>query len=484
MNIYKFIITNLLVIFLLLSTNIEAQEVFILDERTLIKEANISNPTIERIKASFLSAQLTESEILEKFQSTLEGDISHFATNETAIAPYPLTSSINEFSLGIKKDFAYGVSMGIYGISSKEKYGNLGSEARNSIMGEVSIDLYKNFFGRTSRAEIKYANYETEVARIQSKIDNKIFILNLYKIYWEILLNEEAIRISKDLLAISKKQELDAKKRYKNGITDLGEVARQSSLVASKQTEIYHLENKRELYIRSLKELLPSIANKSVKITKYDADSKEIEVKKLIAMIEVSPSVPTEYTYYDDLIYYIEKSYYEQKIISNNYSDLDLQLYIQFEQSDNSHQLSDNIGRIDNYDEDKYQIGVKLSMPLGSEKNKTETIKKQLEKSSYIANKQNNLSKIEAYHSQTIANIKLLRKAYQSQTSSINNMQRSLASTKRKYNQARIPLRNLIDDQSLYLENQLKKLEIQSLVVNQLLDYVTIFTEMPYPFKQ
>ena len=464
--------------------NSNAGEIFILDEKSLVKAASVSNPTAEKIRASLLSSEISESQILEKFQPSFEGSVSHFQSDENTVAQYSSTSPINQMSLGVKKDFSYGMSMGLYNVTSKHTYGNLGSDARNSIKGELTMDLYKNFFGKTSRSEIAYSNYEKEIARIQSQIDNRIFIINLHKIYWAIILNEEAIEISQNLLSIAQRQELDAKRRYKNGITDLGEVTRQSSQVASKQTDIYHLENKRELYIRSLKELLPSIANKKVEIAPYDIEAKEQEILSVIQIIENNEEIPSQYTYYDDIVEYVKKSYYEQDNIADNYSDLDLEFYMEFEQSDSSNQLSNTMGDIHNYDENRYQFGLNLSVPLGSRKNKTSSLKKELEKSEYLADKQNNISKIEAYHSQTVENIKLLRKAAQSQISSIDNMKKSLDFTKRKYNQARIPLRNLIDDQDLYLQSLLKKIEIKSLVVDQVLDYLTVFTQIPYPSKE
>ncbi len=471
------LVALLVFLVLLLQSTVNAAEIFLMDEESLKKEA-LNSPTIKNINASFLASKFSEAQLLEKFQPQLEGDISHFVAQQNTVAPFPITSPINNLSLGITKDFSTGMSLGVFNIMNKRKYGSFGSDARTTLAAEFSMDLYRDIFGRTSKAEISYLSFEKEIAQIQSKIDQKIFLINLTKIYWSLILNEEALKISQNLLKISKKQELDAKKRFRDNIADSGEVSRQISQTSSRQTDIYNLQNQKELYILSLKELLPTIANKKVELKKYNFAKKEREIQDLISAIKSNKNPPMNLTYYDDIIKYITKSYKQQKKITNSYADVDFELYSRYEKSQRDNAISNTFGDVHNYQDNNYEVGLRLKVPLGSAKKSSKAIKKDIERDRYFANRNQNMAKIESYHSQTILNISILTSALESQKNNISNLKESLRVSNKKFNQARIPLRDLIEDQNLYFQSLLNAVGLKSLIINQALNYATIFTDI------
>ena len=54
-----------------------------------------------------------------------------------------------------------------------------------------------------------------------------------------------------------------------------------------------------------------------------------------------------------------------------------------------------------------------------------------------------------------------------------------MAADKKKYDQARIALHDLIDDQNLYMQKKLGELGVKLTIANQILDYTSIFNEFP-----
>jgi outer membrane protein TolC len=455
--------------------------IFLLDQETMIREARKNSPTIAKIRSSLLSAKLDKYQYLENFQPQLEGDVSYFKTNEDPfIAFSPTVSPISNFSIGVTKDFTSGVSLGVYNILQERDYGAFGVDSRNSISLEFTMDLYKDFFGKDSKSRLSYLDYESQIATKQKEIDEEIFLVTLNRIYSSLIFNQEAINVSRDILNIYKTQEVDSKKRYKNGIADLSELRRRSSQVASKRVDIFNLVNKKENLILDLKKLLPSIASKEVRLKKYNLSYKEKYYSNVVNDIRKQEKTPMDYTHYDDIVKLVEKSYKQQKKFTKNYSDIDLEFYSTF-----SHFGRDgnSKGAIDdNYEaaENSYQVGLRLTAPLGRTKNNSEKIQLSIQKANFVARKRENLAKIEAYHTQTIRNLALLKKAKVYQESNSDDLKKILRLTERKYKQARIPIRDLIEDQNLYLQSLLREIDIKMVIVNQILDYMTIFTNTPF----
>ena len=472
-----------IIIFLLFSNPLLAQDssLFWLDKNSIIQEAKRNSPTINRIRSSLLSKKLDKNQYLENFQTRLEGDVSYFKSNEDSFIEFsPTVSPVNNFSLGVAKDFTTGMSFGVFNNHYKRDYQTYGVDSRNSISLEFTMDLYKDFFGSTSKSKISYLNYEEQAAQIQKDIDKEIFLITLVRIYFDIILNQEAINVSRDILEIYKKQELNTKKRYKNGIADLSEVKRRSSQLASKRVDIFNLVNRQENLILDLKKLLPSIANKEIKLLDYNIDELEEYFSTITSNIRSKDKVPMDYTYYDDLVKLVEKSYHAQKKFTKNYSDIDLEFYSQFNhfgKDDSSRGAVDN-----NFGNaaDSYEVGLRLKAPIGRTKTNSKSLQLSINQANYLATKKENLAKIAAYHTQSIKNLELLRKSSIYQSENSKDLQQILRLSQRKFRQARIPIKDLIEDQNLYLQSILRELEIKMVVINQILDYMAVFTNTPF----
>ena len=475
MKKYLFIFTASL----FFSVNCLAQEVFILDQENLINEANQNAPTIDKIRNSFLAAQNAANKIEERFSPQLESNFSRFNTNQDSFITYmPLVSPISNFSIGVTKNFSGGINFGLYNILERQTYYGYGTDSKNAIAVKLSVDLYKDIFGSTSRAEIKSADLQKQIAQIQGEIDKNNFLINLRRIYFTLSFNEEAIAISEKLLDLSKIQDKEIKQRNKSGIADESDVARQSSQLSVKNFNIAILKNNRELLIRSLKELLPSIAAKEVQIKTPDINAETLWMQKMISKIKEQKTPPKQYTSYNKIVDLTAKSYKEQRKITKKYDDLDLQLYSQYKQYGRDNSAGGSFKNTSSSAENSYEIGLQLKVPLGSAKSESRKTQEEIDKISLSKNREI-VAKIESYHTQTITNILLLESALEFQKSDISSLEKVVAADKKKYDQARIALHDLIDDQNLYMQKKLGELGVKLTIANQILDYTSIFNEFP-----
>ncbi|MEK6624639.1 MAG: hypothetical protein AABY86_06715, partial [Bdellovibrionota bacterium] len=64
------------------------------------------------------------------------------------------------------------------------------------------------------------------------------------------------------------------------------------------------------------------------------------------------------------------------------------------------------------------------------------------------------------------------------------NLEHSLKITKRKYQQARLSLNELITEQDTFFANELDQISTKLTVIHTVLDYLSIFTETPCALNQ
>lgn len=459
----------------------QSNETFLLNRETLFREALKKPPTIREIENSFIISKINENEILEQFDPVFESDISYGENNRSQRFSFiPIVSPTTNFSAGIKKKFTRGVTAGIYNISQRQKYGSLGVDTTNAVALQFSMDLYKDFFGRKSKAEISNAFYQKEIAKLQSQIDKRVFSINLYRTYLTIILKEEAIKISKKLLNLSKEQAKDIKKRYQNGIAQIGDLERQKLQVIDRKNEILLLKKEQQIYIRNLQELLPSIANKNIELSNYATKDLKQEIAIFINKISSKAQAPMEYTHYDEIVNYRYKAYLQQKKIDSTHSDMDLELYSEYRKSNTNDSLNDSYRNSPgNIQDNSYEVGLKLSIPFGAI-NENEALKNKLTKSSYLVNKHETFAKLNSYHIAIKQNLEYLKQALKNQGKNSQSFGVILKDSQKKYSQARIKLQDLIDDQNQNLLNKIFALDIEAEIVAQVCDYITVFTLAPY----
>ena len=147
-NILKIISTILLFCNI---NNALASDVFLLNPDSIEQQIAQDPARINEIENYFINSKINENTILEEFQPKLTGAYSYEETNQSFQNFFPVISPFTNFTTSIDKSFQSGIDTSIGNVSYRRKYANNRPETRNALFFSTSIDLYKNFFGRTSK---------------------------------------------------------------------------------------------------------------------------------------------------------------------------------------------------------------------------------------------------------------------------------------------------------------------------------------------
>jgi outer membrane protein TolC len=452
-----------------------------IDESFIINSIKKNPPTVKQIEAQFLSASSNEKAALDKYQYQLEGAANYTKTKEFSLSSFqPVTSPTNSASLGVTKATQKGMKFGLKTFNEQytNTYVNKGSTTGFAVT--ASIDLYRDFLGKLSSNQIEALSYASQKAELEKNIQVKAFTISLRKLYWSLVANQEAINISKTLLISAEKQVKDAQRRFKNNIADSGEVARYKSQVAAKKASIISFQYQREDLIKQLKELLPSISENEIALSKYSLDSTVQEVLACAARIQSEAHVPMTFTYYDEILDKVKKQYNSQKIVTNSYSDWDINLSSEYKKVGKAVDSYSNA--YDNYSDDgrsSVALGLAITIPLGSHKKTTEDVMKIVDEKRFVAQQEEIVGKLNAYHTQVVRSVALLQEIVKNQQENSFYLAKSLKVAKRKYNQARISVSQLVTDQDALLQSNLNEINTKLSVITTLLDYLSVYTETP-----
>jgi outer membrane protein TolC len=457
--------------------NVLANDVFFLNSKSLKSEIQKDPARIKEIQNNFINSQINENNILEEFQPKLTGSYSYQKTNQSFQNFFPVISRLSNFATAIEKEFQSGIKASIGNVSYRRKYGNNIPETRNALFFSTNIDLYKNFLGRISKSKVKNVKLQKEINLLQQKIDSKIFELSILRIYYKLILNEEAILISNKLLQLSKKQLKDLQKKYNNKIATIDDLERQKLEVISRDNKILSLKKERELYFKDLKRLLPNLADNDLKLSQYDYQKIENNFLKLAANISARKSAPMELTFYDDILLKEKESYKMQKKIADTHSDTDIALNAEIHRFDGNNSLTDSYENIPaNKDDKYYNIGAEITIPFGKIKKDNEKLKIKSSNLSYLIKKEKLLADLDIYHLEFIANVKLIYRSLENQNNSAKSSKIILNESHKKYNQARLSLQRLLDDENMDLEVSLSRISISESFLDIIFNYLTIFT--------
>jgi len=473
-NILKIISTILLFCNI---NNALASDVFLLNPDSIEQQIAQDPARINEIENYFINSKINENTILEEFQPKLTGAYSYEETNQSFQNFFPVISPFTNFTTSIDKSFQSGIDTSIGNVSYRRKYANNRPETRNALFFSTSIDLYKNFFGRTSKSKVKNAKLQKEISSLQKQIDSKIFKFAILRIYYHLVLNQESINVSKKLLKLSEKQLADLRKKYQNKIANIDDVERQKMEVMTRRSRILSLEKTKEFYLKQLRQLLPNLSKKEIQLSKYDYDKIEKRFLKLFSYISSKDLAPKEYSLYDEILAKEKSSYKMQKKINSTHSDIDVKLNAEIQRFDGNNSLSDSYDNIPaNKDDEYYAIGAEITIPFGKVRRDNEKLKIRSNYLSYLVKKEKLLSELNSYHLEFIKNSNLLQKSLKNQKISTKSSAIILKESRRKYKQARISLQRLIDDQNVDLENSLSRISIYEQFVDLIFNYLTIFT--------
>jgi outer membrane protein TolC len=459
---------------------LEASETAVLTEGLIREQLERTPPTVQQIEASFLQTQADLAASKDKYSYRLEAEGSKTTSKEKSLNQFiPVVSSASSYSVGIVKPTKYGIKLGAGTFGRKSSNNLLSDGASVGFSFSMTMDLYRNFLGKNSKASLDKNGLSVERAKLEKKVSLKTFESNLRKIYWSLVANAESIRVTKELLNLSKKQLQDSLKRQKSSVADAGEVARYYSQVSSRSSSVLSLKYHRAEIIRSIKELLPELANKKVELGSYNVEEAIVSVLACSARIASQPSAPLQYTPYDEIVKVIDQEEALEIGIENTYDSADLSLTSEFNTTGKDFGYGNAIEDFTANGKPSVNIGLKLVIPFGSKKSTTQDLRKKVIRKRARAVNSERIGKVEAFHTQTAEAIILLNQVVMNQKANSQYLSKSVAETKKKYSQARATVQELVIEQDTLLQSSLDEIQTNLTVMNTLLDYFSIYTETP-----
>ena len=278
---------------------------------------------------------------------------------------------------------------------------------------------------------------------------------------------------------LAEKQYSQAIKRKKSGIADSGEVARYHSQWSTQRSSLLSLIYQHNQLLKKLKQLIPSLNGKLIKLAPYDLDNVLSLILSCSAKISSYSEAPTQFTPYYEIIEILLKEENLEKKIVKDYDNLSIKLEGEYAKVGRDYGFGSSGRDFINNSKERMSIGIKFSMPLGKQKRSIKEVKEQLIKKRYQSKVRSNLAKINAFHSETASMIKILQQVVVSQKETNKYLTLNLKVSMEKYNQARMSVQELISEQDAHLRSQLNEVDTNLITINTLLDYFGIFTDFP-----
>jgi len=193
---------------------------------------------------------------------------------------------------------------------------------------------------------------------------------------------------------------------------------------------------------------------------------------------------PFQFTFYDEIMKSLNKEGQLESKIVDSYNDPKIKLAGEYSSIGRAYGYEG--ARENLYDDSKPRssLGLTISFPLDGRKSDTQKASALLAKKRYSFKARNHLLKMKAFHSQTISLIKTLHKVIKSQKETNKYLGQSLRHSRKKYNQGRISLQQLISERDSFLQSKLDEINSNLAVVNALLEYLSIYTEIPCEFNR
>ncbi len=469
---------SILLISFLLSTSAMAINI---NEATLVDWARNSSFNKQRLELQKLNTTIDEEKFKENFIYNFDAQASYLKTKETSFSSFaPVNSPIENFEVKLSKATRQGIQVTAQASASQVTNNYYKNGSTSSVGASLRVDLYKDFLGRLTKKREASLKYQTKIAQAELRISETAFVSEVRKLYWSIIANNESLRISKNLLKTAKKLEEDTYKRYRSNIADKSELSRIRSQVQARNGQIFVLEYERSNLYRRLRELFPNkLTALTIELEKYNLDKTVEEVLACTVKISSSKNLPLNYTEYDDVLQLLKEDLQAKLRANSAYSKPDLAFVSEVNLIGKEFSYSDSTSQLADEGKTSVSVGLVLNIPLGKQKKNTEDIQKEIITKSNISRYQEVQGKLSAFHIETLKSIKVLYKVIDTQKKNTILLDQTLSESNKKFRQARISARDLIQDEDNLLQSNLDEIKTKYNVITTIIDYFSIYNQTP-----
>ncbi|MBT4761656.1 MAG: TolC family protein [Bdellovibrionaceae bacterium] len=465
---------------------ISGKEKVVLSEEFIKKSIENEPPGVQQIQGSFLAVKNELQNKNDRFGYQLNIEGKSFNSDERLLSNFDggVVKSSSAYLVGLQKPTQYGVDIGLKAFSNKSTNAFINDAATTGVSFSLAVDLYQNFLGRSTSNDFKKSELSLKRAELEKKTQLKGFESNVRKLYWALVANNEQKVLLSSLVKMAEKQYQEVLKRNKQGVADIGEVARYRSEWTTRKANLLSIGYQRSTLLKAIKELLPGLSDKEIQLAQLDIKLAKATVLACTAKISSYKDSPLEFTNYDDIINFLNKEEQLESKIVDTYGNTKIKLVGEYSSVGRDYGYEASNSNFSSDSQPRKSLGLQISIPLGSRTGKNRDVKKLMVKKRYKAQKVSQLLKVKAYHEQTVEMITILQEVLRSQRDTNLSLDKSLKISRIKYKQARISLQELISEQDFHLRSRLGEIETNLTIINALMDYFSVYTDIPCEFNR
>lgn len=472
----------------------------LLTEELLMQESLKDTPQMDQIEAALLGTQAKRSEFLEQFDFNGYGGINHMQTKKKRINAFNIINTpVTQGQIGVQKKFHSGlttkVDISTYQNSSKgNQFIPTVNKATTTVVSfTAQMDVWKDLFGKLSEKQVENLKTMEQQSLLQKKISQKSFQISLRKIYWSLVANNETLKIYRNLLKTANVQLAESKERLKSRVTEKDEVLRYEAQKASRASSLEYMKFQKQTLLKQLRQMIPNFNNEDVELANYNLETTVNEVLACTTKIVKYHQIPYQNTDYDELVAMIQGMQENYKVINERHDDPSVNLYgtvnstgVGATQTGNrvNGSVSNSFKDMTGHNRTGFEVGVNVKVALGNSQKTTKEYLQEYDQKRLEATLKNTQTNMIATHNELAQSTQYLASVIKSSKINAANLAQRIKYMKKKFNQARATVSDLIADENAYMNAQLSTIQAQLEIVNVVLNYLTIYSDTPCSFNK
>ena len=448
------------------------------------------NSRFMSLKAEELMMSFHEASFQDQFRPVLNG---HSGLSENLMKPYQQgqvrSSPVFSTGLSLSQALSKGVrwEAGLTGGQRRDHINLPGMDASNKFFWSpelsLTVDLWKDFLGRSTGLSETSVAYKKEMSEIQTDLEKKLLFNQVRRIYWELVALEDKRQIIIGLHKSAEALTKLSKKKERLSVADQGEVALNQAQLAQRTAQLTELDYQHTMLTKTLSELIPELNGKTIGVRLPDLMTERTKILQCTQKISSYTEFPKSYSLYSTLSALRDKDLAVQTELNRTYGKPDLYFKGSWKNQNSNEKNTDAFRDSwkENQLESNYMIG--LTVPLGP-RDKAREYQVQAAEYQTKAKVQAWTERMQAGHNSVLDQIKYLNLVLEEQKKNSAFLDSRLKSSKQKFEQARLDASVLILDQERMMNTDLSIISLQLQVVNVLLSYFDLYTDFPCDFNE
>lgn len=470
-----------------ISTIAWSQETVVINEQILIKMSQKQEaPQHRQSRVKVLTSQHQLSQYYETYGSQLSISSSYEDTNEQPQIPGTVTlAPIFTSSASLSKKLPLGMTGQLISSTYQQSSTNglIDKQTTSTVKAQVSVDLWKNFLGKLDQEQLGTLNQEYHYTRAKQRLDQKNFEIDVRKIYWNLVANIEAQKKAKDLLLSSQRQLTEVTSKHQASVARDSDLARMKAQVSSRKVVIRSLQLQQTNLEEQLRLLLPELQSKLIRVEPVDISKTMTQITDCTMVLSNQSEDYLAESSYAQIFSALDQKFQHQTNLNRRYTNPTLKLNTSYRISTQEDRIDSSWSHLHDRNYTGYSVGLELSVPVGKSARRTQKVRHQLNKQSYLAERSQIEATLKARRKAVVDQINLLMMSMHEQQANTNYLQESKVANAKLYKQARITLLELIQEQDALLDSHLKEIDAYLLITNYLLDYFKLYSQTQCAFN-